>query len=315
MEPGFSLTDGSFSFQRLLNSASVQQSCGLGALPLSKHSSVLNRVPCPASFFRRPFLFLCSLPRSSFPGVFVESSMSQQEQHTAPIGDGRLRHIRGPKVVTVVRWVVKADKSVVVDVARSHRSRVGVRGRSFSENCVLAAGCHPQGSVVGERWGTPPQFPPHKPKLRGLLGVHTLWRGWVGKSLRTQLYSRNVLIRGSTSTHSPGHSVSYTHDVFLRASSGAHAHLHEAFVLLVTPLILNYKSSQSSSTWHPHIARVLVCVDALFLKTARLPRGVTGKVRSLEKGGGLSHNSPLINLNSEDSSESTLFGVGGWAKV
>ena len=44
-----------------------------------------------------------------------------------------------------------------VDVARSHRSRVGVRGRSFSENCALAAGCHPQGSV---RWGTPPQFPP-----------------------------------------------------------------------------------------------------------------------------------------------------------
>ena len=30
-----------------------------------------------------------------------------------------------------------------------------------------------------------------------------------------------------------------THDVFLRASSGAHAHLHEAFDLLVTPFILN----------------------------------------------------------------------------
>ena len=28
----------------------------------------------------------------------------------------------------------------------------------FSENCALAAGCHPRGSVVGERWGTLPQF-------------------------------------------------------------------------------------------------------------------------------------------------------------
>ena len=88
--------------------------------------------------------------------------------------------------------------------------------------------------------GLPHNSPPHKTKLRGLLGVHTLWRVWVGKNLRTQLsYSRNVLIRGATSTHSPSHSVSYTHDVFLRPSSGAHAHLHEAFDLLVTPFILN----------------------------------------------------------------------------
>ena len=52
----FSLTDGSFSLQRLLNSASVQQLCGRGALQLGKHSSVLNRVPCPG------FLFPPSLP-------------------------------------------------------------------------------------------------------------------------------------------------------------------------------------------------------------------------------------------------------------
>ena len=58
--------------------------------------------------------------------------------------------------------------------------------------------------------------------------------------------------------------------------------------------MVTQQTSQSSSTWHAHIARVLVCVDALFLKTARLPRGVTRKVRSLEKGGGLSHNSPNL---------------------
>ena len=29
----------------------------------------------------------------------------------------------------------------------------------FFENCALAAGCHPQGSVVGERWGTPHNSP------------------------------------------------------------------------------------------------------------------------------------------------------------
>ena len=121
--------------------------------------------------------------------------------------------------------------------------------------------------------GLPHNSPPHKPKLRGLRGVHPLWRGWVGKSLRAQLYSRNVLIRGSTSTHSPGHSASYTHEVFLRASSSAHAHLHEAFVLLVTPFILNSKTSQSSSPWHAHIARVLVCVDALFLENCALAAG------------------------------------------
>ena len=61
------------------------------------------------------------------------------------------------------------------------------------------------------------------------------------KSLRTQLHSRNVLIRGSTSL--TRHSALYTHDVFLRASSGTHAHLHEAFALLVTPFILNSKST------------------------------------------------------------------------
>ena len=88
-------------------------------------------------------------------------------------------------------------------------------------------------------------------------------------------------------------------------------------LLLFCVVVVLLLTSQSSSTWHAHIARVLVCVDAFFffLKTERLPRGVTRKVRSLEKGGGLSHNSPLlINPNSEDSLESTLFGVGGWAK-
>ena len=49
-----------------------------------------------------------------------------------------------------------------------------------------------------------------------------------------------------------------------------------------------------AGTWNTHIARVLVCVDAVFLKTAPLPRGVTRKVRSLEKGGGLPHNSPNL---------------------
>ena len=41
------------------------------------------------------------------------------------------------KILTLAQ--VGLDKSIVVNVARSHRSRVGVRGRSFFENCALAA--------------------------------------------------------------------------------------------------------------------------------------------------------------------------------
>ena len=89
-----------------------------------------------------------------------------------------------------------------------------------------------------------------------------------------------MLIRGSTSTHSPGHSASYTHDVFLRASSGAHAHLHEAFVLLVTPFILNSKTNCQGNDrgqvhlgrhWpHPQVLRTYAHADTLPVSTALL---------------------------------------------
>ena len=57
-------------------------------------------------------------------------------------------------------------------------------------------------------------------------------------------------------------------------SSGAQTHQHETFDLLVTPFILNSKTSPSSSTWHAHIARVLGVSgrSLFFFLTAGAPR-------------------------------------------
>ena len=63
------------------------------------------------------------------------------------------------------------------------------------------------------------------------------------KNLRTQPTAGTCSYAFSIGAHSPGHSATHTHDVFLRALSSAHAHLHEAFDLLVTPFILNSQKS------------------------------------------------------------------------
>ena len=94
-------------------------------------------------------------------------------------------------------------------MARSHRSRVGVRGRSFFENCALAAGCHPQCSVVGEKWPTylspATDTPQHETTRWGLSSLEPLHRhsAYLGRLLPQAVASptwSHILIASSRSS-------------------------------------------------------------------------------------------------------------------
>ena len=122
----FSLTDGSFTLQRLLNSASVQQSCGRGALQLSKHSSVLNRVPCPGFLFP-PSLPLLLLAFRSLRVLFFAGGFLLLASRTCRCG--RLLDVLGHHRAACARASVLGGRGFSVEsaaarVCREARARV-----------------------------------------------------------------------------------------------------------------------------------------------------------------------------------------------
>ena len=151
----FSLTDGSFSLERLLNSASVQQSCGRGALPLSKHSSVLNRVPCPGFLFPPSLPLLLSASPLNFSGCFSFAD------------SGFLFHLlRAPAGVAV------SSTSLAITVQR-------VRGQVFSEVVVSPWKAQLLGFAVRPA--------PASPRTSSSVIWTSLWLGRTGAASRLLL--------------------------------------------------------------------------------------------------------------------------------
>ena len=95
--------------------------------------------------------------------------------------EGRAFDFGSPKISRF--FPLLRDKSVVVYVSRSHRSRVGVSGRSFFfPTARLPRDSPARSGLSGERWGTPPPipiptFPTGRPALSNLLACRGLPAG------------------------------------------------------------------------------------------------------------------------------------------
>ena len=114
----------------------------------------------------------------------------------------------------------QTDKSVVVYVARSHRSRVGVSGRSlFFLTARLPRDSPAKSGLSGERWGSPPPIPPSSQAttcFEGLLEIASMSFGVGGwaESLSSHKLQQAMRSRAghTTNTHT-GHSAPRTRDV------------------------------------------------------------------------------------------------------